>query len=122
MSRDRSGRGPLLEALHRASRQLTNQNGIYTDAVAAKLGLNRTDLDCLSIVHLAGSATAGELAEITGLTTGAVTGVIDRLVQAGFVRRDADPDDRRRVIVRAVPEPGRAVGQLFDPMQRAVDG
>ena len=104
MSRDRSGRGPLLEALHRASRQLTNQNGIYTDAVAAKLGLNRTDLDCLSIVHLAGSATAGELAEITGLTTGAVTGVIDRLVQAGYVRRDADPDDRRRVIVRAVPD------------------
>jgi len=121
MSRDASDRGPLREALHRASRQLTNQNGIYTDAVAAKLGLNRTDLDCLSIVHLAGSATAGELAEITGLTTGAVTGVIDRLVQAGFVRRDADPDDRRRVIVRAVPERGRTVGELFQPMQQAIE-
>ena len=121
MSRDRSDRGPLLEALHRASRQLINQNGIYTDAVAAKLSLNRTDLDCLSIVHLAGSATAGELAEITGLTTGAVTGVIDRLVQAGYVRRDADPADRRRVIVRAVPERGRAVGDLFEPMQQAIE-
>jgi DNA-binding MarR family transcriptional regulator len=122
MSRDESGRGPLLEALHRASRQLTNQNGIYTDAVAARLGLNRTDLDCLSIVHLAGSATAGELAEVTGLTTGAMTGVIDRLVQAGYVRRDADPDDRRRVIVRAVPDRGRAVGELFEPMQQAIEG
>src|SRR6476469_5432871 len=122
MSRDESDRGPLREALDRASRQLTNQNGIYTDAVAAKLVLNRTDLDCLSIVHLAGSATAGELAEITGLTTGAVTGVIDRLVQAGYVRRDADPEDRRRVIVRAVPDKGRAVGELFEPMQQAIEG
>jgi DNA-binding MarR family transcriptional regulator len=121
VSSEQTGRDALLAALHRASRQLTNQNGIYTDAAAARLGLNRTDLDCWSIVHLSGSATAGELAEITGLTTGAMTGVIDRLVHAGYVRRDTDPDDRRRVIVRAVPEPGRAVGQLFDPMQRAVE-
>src|SRR5690349_10023082 len=121
MSRDPSDRGPLREALHRASRQLTNQSGIYTDAVAAKLGLNRTDLDCLSILHLADSATAGELAEITGLTTGAMTGVIDRLVQGGYVRRDADPADRRRVIVRAMPERGRSVGELFEPMQQAID-
>jgi DNA-binding MarR family transcriptional regulator len=121
MSRDQSDRGPLLEALHRASRQLTNQNGIYIDAVAAKLGLNRTDLDCLSILHLAGSATAGELAEITGLTTGAMTGVIDRLVQAGYVQRDADPADRRRVIVRAVAPGGRAVGELFAPMHQAIE-
>ncbi len=121
MSSEQTGRAALLEALHRASRQLTNQNGIYTDAVAARLGLNRTDLDCLSIVHLAGSATAGELAEITGLTTGAMTGVIDRLAQAGYVVRDTDPDDRRRVIVRPVAERGRSVGELFEPMRRAVE-
>ncbi len=121
MSSDQSDRGPLREALHRASRQLTNQNGLYTDAVAARLGLNRTDLDCLSILHLTGSATAGELAEVTGLTTGAITGVIDRLVQIGYVQREADPADRRRVIVRAVPASGRPVGELFAPMHQAIE-
>ena len=120
MSRQRSDRGPLLEALHRASRQLTNQNGLYTDAAAARLGMNRTDLDCLSIVGLAGMVTAGELADITGLTTGAVTGVIDRLVAAGYVVREADPADRRRVIVRGVPEIGRVTGELFEPMHQAL--
>src|SRR5215207_1386275 len=121
MSSEESGRANLLEALHRASRQLTNQNGIYVDAVAARLGLNRTDLDCLSIVHLTGAATAGELAEVTGLTTGAMTGVIDRLAQAGFVTREADPEDRRRVIVRGVPPHGQSVGELFGPMHRSVE-
>ena len=121
MSRDQSGQSPLREALHRASRQLTNQNGLYTDAVAARLGLNRTDLDCLSILHLTGSATAGELAEITGLTTGAITGVIDRLVHVGYAQREADPADRRRVIVRAVPGSGRPVGELFEPMHHAIE-
>src|SRR3954468_24063564 len=95
-------------ARHSAARQLTNQNGLYTDAAAAQLGLNRTDLDCLSFVHLGGAVTAGDLAETTGLTTGAITGVIDRLEKGGFVVRSADPHDRRRVIVTAVPERGRA--------------
>ena len=71
-------------------------------------------------MHLAGSATVGELAEITGLTR-RMTGVIDRLVQAGYVMRDTDPDDRRRVIVRPVAEQDRVVGELFEPMQRAVE-
>jgi DNA-binding MarR family transcriptional regulator len=121
MSREKVDRVALLQALHTASRRLTNQSGLYTDAVADRLGLNRTDLDALSIVHLEDGATAGRLAEITGLTTGAVTGVIDRLEKHGFVRREADPDDRRRVVVRAVAERGREVGALFDPLQEALD-
>jgi DNA-binding MarR family transcriptional regulator len=111
----------LLAALHRSARHLTNQNGLYTDAAAARLGLNRTDLECLSIVHLAGPVTAGDLAETTGLTTGAITGVIDRLEKGGYVARQADPNDRRRVIVTAGAERGRAVGALFAPMQQAIE-
>src|SRR3954451_10840049 len=65
------------------------------------VGVNPTDLGSLCLLLLHGPAPAGRLAELTGLTTGAVTGVIDRLENGGFVRRELDPGDRRRVIVNA---------------------
>jgi hypothetical protein len=64
------------------------------------LSLAPTDLVCMCLLQLNGSATPGWLAEMTGLTTGAVTGMIDRLERAGYVRREPDPEDRRRVIVQ----------------------
>jgi DNA-binding MarR family transcriptional regulator len=64
--------------------------------------------------------TAGELAQRTGLTTGAITGVIDRLEQAGFVRRAEDPGDRRRVIIEPCHKRmGQVIGPLFESMRRA---
>ena len=75
------------------------------------VGLNPTDLGSLCLLLLHGPAPAGRLAELTGLTTGAVTGVIDRLEAGGFVRRELDPADRRRVIV--VPDRGRVDRDLF---------
>jgi DNA-binding MarR family transcriptional regulator len=67
--------------------------------VAEAVGLNPTDLGCLCLLLLHGPSPAGRLAELTGLTTGAVTGVIDRLERAGFAQRALDPSDRRKVIV-----------------------
>ena len=67
----------------------------YHNTVAARLGLNPTDHRCLDLLHGQGEVTAGGLAEWTGLTTGAVTGMIDRLERAGFIRREAHPTDRR---------------------------
>ncbi len=64
------------------------------------LSLAPTDLVCMCLLQLNGPATAGWLAETTGLTTGAVTGVVDRLERAGYARREPDPHDRRRVIVK----------------------
>jgi hypothetical protein len=64
------------------------------------LSLAPTDLICMCLLQLNGPATPGWLAEKTGLTTGAVTGMIDRLERAGYVRRQPDPTDRRRVIVQ----------------------
>jgi hypothetical protein len=64
------------------------------------LSLAPTDLICMCLLQLNGPATPGWLAEKTGLTTGAVTGMIDRLERAGYVRRRPDPADRRRVIVQ----------------------
>jgi len=75
------------------------------------VGVNPTDLGSLCLLLLHGPAPAGRLAELTGLTTGAVTGVIDRLEKGGFVRREVDPTDRRKVIV--VPDAGRVDRGLF---------
>ena len=75
------------------------------------VGVNPTDLGSLCLLLLHGPAPAGRLAELTGLTTGAVTGVIDRLEKGGFVRREVDPTDRRKVIV--VPDAGHVDRDLF---------
>jgi DNA-binding MarR family transcriptional regulator len=75
------------------------------------VGLNPTDLGSLCLLLLHGPTPAGRLAELTGLTTGAVTGVIDRLEAGGFVHRELDPADRRKVIV--VPDAGRVDRDLF---------
>jgi DNA-binding MarR family transcriptional regulator len=70
----------------------------------AALGINRTDGRCLDILDNAGgSITAGRLAELSGLTTAAVTAVVDRLEKKGYVRRVRDEQDRRRVLVEQTP-------------------
>jgi len=75
------------------------------------VGVNPTDLGALCLLLLHGPAPAGRLAELTGLTTGAVTGVVDRLETGGFVHREVDPADRRKVIV--VPDAERVDRDLF---------
>jgi DNA-binding MarR family transcriptional regulator len=76
-----------------------NLDDAFDNLAAERLGVNETDLHCLNIIENAGGVTAGELAAQSGLTTGAVTGVIDRLEKKGFARRVSDPSDRRRVKV-----------------------
>src|SRR4051794_32053548 len=108
--------GPLAEVPLRW-RVFANQTVLYTQAVADQLGLNLTDLSCTGILSAEGPITAGRLAELTGLTTGAITGVIDRLERAGYVRRESDPNDRRRVVVTLVGEKVAAeVAPAFVPM------
>jgi DNA-binding MarR family transcriptional regulator len=72
---------------------------LMSQAAAERLGINVTDLNCLNVVALTGSMTAGELARATGLTTASITGVLDRLEEGGFIRRERDSRDRRKVIV-----------------------
>jgi DNA-binding MarR family transcriptional regulator len=92
------------------------QDIAFDDATAASLGINRTDLNCIDIIERHGGITAGELAAESGLTTGAVTAVIDRLERAGYARRVRDDEDRRRVTVEVTPELQRAAGGLYGPM------
>jgi len=113
----------LIEELKLAGRQHSGATVLLHQAVADRLGLNTTDHKCLEmLIRSEHPLTAGDLAEQTGLTTGAVTGLIDRLERAGFVRREADPEDRRRVFVQPVPENFEAVGRLFEPMAEAFAG
>ena len=92
-------------------------------AAADRVGLNATDLNCLNILSFSGEMTAGELAKQTGLSTASITGVADRLEEAGYVRRERDPKDRRRVVIRLVLESAlRDVAPVFLPLIRAWQG
>ncbi|TQS19740.1 MarR family transcriptional regulator [Microbispora sp. KK1-11] len=106
---------------------------LHGHAAAKAVGLGATDLYALNILGLGGAMTPGELGRRTGLTTGPTTRLIDRLEQAGYVRRAPDPDDRRKVIVELVAGPGGldealaparqkigAVVQGYAPDQQAV--
>ena len=87
---------------------------------AERIGINATDLNCLNLLALSGHLTAGELARRTGLTTASITGVLDRLEDAGFVRRQRDARDRRRVLVYLDATRGlRDVAPVFAPLVQA---
>lgn len=121
MSSGAPGREALLAELNAAMREISGQGVLYSQAVTALLGINSTDLECLGPIASRGLITAGALAEATGLTTGAITGVIDRLERAGFAQRELDPSDRRKVLVRVLPSVAQRVVPLFKPMERAMD-
>lgn len=108
MSRRPSGdRKELLRRLAEAAERSSADGILFHQAVADGLGLHVTDLRCLSVLRRIGEGTAGDLARHTGLSTAAVTRMLDRLESAGFIRREHDTADRRRVIVRV--EPSRAL-------------
>ena len=91
---------------------------VVDDLVCELLGINRTDARCLDILEQAGSMSAGDLAQASRLTTGAITAVIDRLERAGYVRRVPDPSDRRRVLVEPTPHAFETANELMaEPMR-----
>lgn len=112
-------RKELLLAIGLFVRQFSTSTVIFHGAIASRLGLNGTDHKAADLIGRLGPLTAGELADHMGLTTGAVTGVIDRLADAGFVRRGRDADDRRRVIIEPIPNPAleRRMLGLFGSMK-----
>ena len=99
-SSELSPRARLLAALNVAFRTSSAQSVMLSQAAADYLEMASSDVECFDLLSLHGPMTAGRLAELTGLTTGAITGVIDRLERAGYATRERDPNDRRRVIVR----------------------
>ena len=116
-------RAALRIALADAMRRFSTATVLMHAAIAERLGLNATDHKAADLLMQRGPMTAGELAQCTGLTTGAVTGIIDRLEAAGWVRRERDPADRRRVIVTLVLSGARLRGveRVFEPLARAFE-
>jgi DNA-binding MarR family transcriptional regulator len=94
-------------------------NDIADQVVADYLGLNRTDTRCLDIIERLDGVSAGRLASEAGLSTGAVTTVLDRLERAGYARRVQDPGDRRRVLVELTPAAQRELQELYAPLTDA---
>jgi DNA-binding MarR family transcriptional regulator len=97
----------------KALRRVNLRGSVFGQSVAVRLGLSDSDVEALETLMDSGAATAGRLAELMGLTTGAVTRLIDRLEQLVYFRRVADPGDRRRVIVEVVPEKVAGVEAMF---------
>jgi DNA-binding MarR family transcriptional regulator len=105
------------EILGRLARRHSTATVLFHHAIADRLGLGPADHKCLDLLHERGSVTASELAAITGLTSGAVSGVVARLERAGHISREPDPVDRRKQILRPAPGGARDIAELFDEVQ-----
>lgn len=116
MIRSSNKRSELVAALSALIPEAQAATSLVDGAAAEHLGVNRTDLRCLGELLENGRISAGGLAERVGLTRGAMTTAIDRLEEAGHVRRVSDPDDRRGVLVEATPAARRAVEKIWAPL------
>ena len=103
----------------RALRRVNFEGSIFGQNVAVRFGLSESDVDTLERLAEYGATTAGHLSELMGLSTGAITRVLDRLEQAGYIKRSVDPADRRRVIVTLVPDKTAGLEALTDRLARA---
>jgi DNA-binding MarR family transcriptional regulator len=101
---------------------------VFHEAVGRLLGLSAVERKCLDVLRRLGAVTAGTIGEHTGLTTGAVTGLTDRLEKAGYVRRARDPHDRRKVVIELLPNEkmdallAAALGPFAQDMTQIVAG
>jgi DNA-binding MarR family transcriptional regulator len=118
MSPDRRQKKDLIDELISEFRTAGNQDSAFDNLAAERLGVNRTDLHAINTIENSGGLTAGELAAATGLTTGAVTGVIDRLERAGYARRVPDKEDRRRVKVEVTPKFYARAERIWGPLAK----
>ena len=114
MSRDK--KQDLVDELLHLARAHEAANDAFDEVAREKLGINRTDLRCLNIVDNSGPMTAGRLAELSGLTTAAVTSVLDRLERAGYARRVRDQPDRRQVMVELTPLLAERATPIWGPL------
>jgi DNA-binding MarR family transcriptional regulator len=109
-------REALLAEVGLEVRMHQNAQDLFDDVACSRLGINRSDGRCLDIVDQRGRVSAGELAQASGLSTGAITTLIDRLERVGYVRRVRDTEDRRRVLVELTDEARARSWEIWGPM------
>jgi DNA-binding MarR family transcriptional regulator len=122
LSSSRPPKRELVEQLMERFRLSGNRDRAFDHLAAERLGVNDTDQHCLNIIESTGGLTAGELAEVAGLSTGAVTGVVDRLERAGYARRIRDSADRRRIKIEVTPEFYARAEEIWGPLVREWQG
>src|SRR3954468_12442090 len=111
-------RAQLIKDIVLAIQDEQTQNAFLSNAIAERMGLASTELEVVGTLVARGPLSAGDLAKRTGLTSGAVTRLIDRLVERGTVRRLADPSDRRKVLVEITPGANRSCEPFYGPIER----
>lgn len=111
-----SKRAELLDALIQEMPWYISAATRFQIAVADQLGMPLTDVHAIGALLEIGPAGVRRLADLMGMTTGAVTRLVDRLERAGYVRREPDPADRRRVVVQVVPERVADIGHYYEPI------
>ena len=118
---DPPARTALLEKLFALGRVMSTQTVFLHQAIAQTVGLNATDTKCIDLILRAEGAmlTAGQLSALSGLSTGAVTHILDRLEKRGFVARRRDTEDRRKVLVRVLPESLAPLVPRYEAIGRA---
>ncbi len=121
MSLSTSNRARLHAEIVRQIRQSIAGSILFNQRVADRFGLLLTDMQCLSILELLGPVTPGKLAEYTGLTTGGVTVMLDRLEKAGLVKREPNPGDRRSLLVRVNPRKLKKISSVYAGISRQVE-
>src|SRR5262245_15325174 len=117
----KSKRRQLLDKLWDLGRKVSTQTVFLHQAIAQSVGLNGTDTKCIDLILRGpdGSVTAGWLSDMTGLTSGAITHILDRLEKRGFIERVRDTRDRRKVFVRVLPASLEPLTPKYEAMGRA---
>jgi DNA-binding MarR family transcriptional regulator len=113
-----SNRAGLRESAIRCLRQFIAGSILNNQQIADRLGLRLTDMQCINVLDLLGPSTPGELARCTGLTTGGVTVMLDRLEKGGYVKRQPNPHDRRSVLVRLNPAKLKKIRAFYADIDR----
>ncbi|HKC22617.1 MAG TPA: MarR family transcriptional regulator [Gaiellaceae bacterium] len=111
-----NSRQELIGRFSLAIRASQNISEAFDEHVAARLGVNRTDMRALDILDQRGPISAGELAEAMHLSSGAITTLVDRLERTGWARRRRDPEDRRRVLIEPGSGPGEQIEAFYMPL------
>lgn len=113
-------RRELIGAATLAARLHQNAYDRFEDTVAEYFGVNRTAMRCMDVLERVGRLSAGEIATQTGLSSGAVTALLDRLERAGYVRRLRDDSDRRRILVELTERARQGAAEVYGPFAELV--
>lgn len=113
MSTPEKNRNQIVKEMDLRLRAFTTSAVLAANSIAQQVGMGMNELKCAEFLVRMGPMSAGKLAELAGLTTGAITGIVDRLEKAGWAKRVADPNDRRRVIIHPGPQETETVDGLY---------